>query len=120
MPNIPLTLLLHFGVLLAGALALRLFGRRTVAVPLLLGLGVVAMYWVVSPLGFWVQAHLPILSGLHWNWLGKVAAIAGALIYWRFAQFTRGEIGLTWRQRAGSVAPALVAIAAALRLLMGR
>lgn len=111
MPNIPLTLLLHFGVLFAGIAVLRLFGRRTAIVPLLLGLGVVVMYWLVSPLGFWLQGQLPIVSALRWNWLGKVAAIAGALIYWRLTHLSRNEIGLTWRQRAGSLVPALVVVA---------
>ena len=110
MPNMPLTLLLHFGILMAGVLALRVFGRRTAPAPLLMGLGVVVTYWVLSPLGQWIQGHIPLLSTVRWNWLGKVAAIAGALAYWRITRLPRDEIGLTWRQRTGSILPALVVI----------
>ncbi|MET0270263.1 MAG: CPBP family intramembrane glutamic endopeptidase [Sphingomonas sp.] len=111
MPDIPLTLLLHFGLILAGVAGLRLFGRRTEPGALLLGLGIITVYWIVSPSGHWLQKQLPMTAGLRWNWLGKLLVIAAAAIYWRASRLTRAGIGLTWRQRPGSILPAAIGIA---------
>lgn len=110
MPNLPLTLLLHFGILLAAIAALRLTGRSTNPAPLMQGMAVVILYWVASPVGFWLQGELPALSALHWNWIGKLLAIAAALVYFWRTDLTGEEIGLTWRQRAGSALPAAIVI----------
>jgi membrane protease YdiL (CAAX protease family) len=110
--SIPLTLLLHLGIMLLGVTALRLMGIRTRPIPLLLGFGVIVLYWIVSPLGLPAQRALPALSELNWNWLGKVFAIALALAGLAITRgLSRGEIGLTLRQRAGSVLPAALVIA---------
>lgn len=110
MPNIPLTLLLHIGILAAGVLALRACGRSVLTKPFLLGLGIVCIYWIVSPLGFWAQKSLPLLSDLRWNWTGKLLVIGAAVAYWRTTDLSRAQVGLTWHQRQGSTRPALAMI----------
>lgn len=111
MPNIPLTLILHIAILAAGVLALRACGRPVLTKPFLLGLGIVIIYWSVSPLGFWTQKSLPLLSELRWNWTGKLLVIGAALAYWRATGLSRFQVGLTWRQREGSTLPAFAMIA---------
>lgn len=109
--NIPLTLLLHVGVVLLLVVVLRLARMPTRPIPLLLGLGVVVLYWIVSPLGFPAQKALPTLAALHWNWLGKIFAIVIALIGLAATGFlSRSETGLTLRQRTGSLLPAAAGI----------
>lgn len=110
--NLPLTLLLHFGLLLTFILALRLAGRPIQLRPILFGLGAVLLYWIVSPLGFAVQARSPLLSGLRWNWLGKVFAIVVELLYWKLLRnVSMQEVGLTWKQRRGSLLWAFLTLA---------
>lgn len=75
------------------------------------GLGVVVLYWIVSPLGFALQKQIPVLSALHWNWLGKVLAIAATLTYWRITRLFAHQIGLKWRHRDGPAVPAFAVIA---------
>lgn len=104
--NIPLTLALHLGIVLIGVIVLRLAGVRTRREPLLAGFGVVILYWIVSPLGLRLQEAVPISAGLHWNWLGKVFALAVALFVWQRSGLSRDDIGLTMRQQAGSLLPA--------------
>lgn len=112
MPNIPLTLLVHFAILLAGVAALRVAGRPTAIRPLACGLAIVVLYWIISPLGLWLQGRTPGLASAHWNWLGKALMLAAGLLWWRLSGLSRTEIGLTWRQRAASLLPAAMVIAA--------
>ena len=109
--NIPLTLALHLGIVLIGMIVLRLTGVRTRGVPLLAGFGIVILYWIVSPLGLRLQEVAPLSAGLHWNWLGKVLALAVALFVWWRSGLSRDDIGLTMRQRAGSLLPAVLVVA---------
>jgi membrane protease YdiL (CAAX protease family) len=108
--NIPLTLALQLGIVLTGVLVRRVAGARTHAAPLLAGFGVVILYWTVSPLGLRLQQVAPISAGLHWNWLGKVLALAGAVLVWRRSGLSRDDLGLTMRQRAGSLLPAVIVV----------
>lgn len=85
-------------------------GRKTELGPLLLGLGVVVAYWIVLPGGQWLQGQLPLLSTLRWNWLGKLLVIGAALVYFQKSQLTRDDVGMTLRQRAGSILPAIIGI----------
>jgi len=110
MPNIPLTLILHISILAAGLLVLRMSGRPVLKKPFLLGLGIIIIYWIVSPLGFVLQKSLPLLSGLRWNWIGKLLVIGAALTYLRATGLSRSLVGLTWRQREGSILPAFTMI----------
>jgi membrane protease YdiL (CAAX protease family) len=56
---------------------------------------------------------LPIPLGLnpgsaHWNWVGKLLGIGWALIAISAGIVSRERVGLTWRQRGGSVWPATI------------
>jgi membrane protease YdiL (CAAX protease family) len=58
-----------------------------------------------------LATSLPVTLGLnpagaHWNWIGKVLSVAWALAYVRIARVPPERVGLTWRQRAGSMLPA--------------
>lgn len=108
--NIPLTLMLHIGIVFLGVAALRLAGRRVQAIPLLAGFGVVILYWIVSPLGLRLQQVIPISAAWHWNWLGKILALSAGLAVWRASGLSRDDIGLTVRQRAGSLGPAVLLV----------
>lgn len=110
MPNIPLTFLLHVAILSAGVLALHVSGRSVSKKAFVFGLGILLIYWVVSPLGSWAQKALPFVSGVRWNWTGKFLVIVAALAYWRITGLSRAEIGMTWRQREGSMVPAAAMI----------
>lgn len=108
MPGIPLTLQTHFSLILGATLILRLCGRHTALKPLVLGLGIIVVYWTVSPAGLYLQGQLPVLSDLRWNWLGTIFAIIAAMLYWKVSGLSGKDIGFTMKQRAGSVLPALV------------
>lgn len=109
--SIPLTLLLHFGIVLLLVVALRLARTPTRPIPLLLGFGVVILYWIISPLGFPAQKAVPALAALHWNWLGKIFVIVVTLTALTGTKFfDRFELGLTLKQRTGSVLPAAAGI----------
>jgi len=47
-------------------------------------------------------------AGAHWNWIGKALSIAWALAFVGIARVPRERVGLTWRQRSGSVLPAVL------------
>jgi hypothetical protein len=62
--------------------------------------------------GLELGPRIPALADLQFNWIGKVAAIAATLLMMRaLPRGTRAEFGLTLRQRAGSIQPAIVATA---------
>lgn len=81
--------------------------------PLLLGLGCVLIYFTLIIAGSELSDRIPAMSGLKWNWLGKIVAIATTLVLMRLIpKALRQDYGLTWRQTAGSLLPALLVIAA--------
>jgi len=51
---------------------------------------------------------LSVVPG-RWNWEGKALSLAGALAFVALSSLTATEAGLTLRQRAGSVRPAVLA-----------
>jgi uncharacterized protein len=109
--DLTLTLAMHFGVVLAFALALRLRGHPVAFGPLLYALGAIVIYWVLLKTGSDALERVPALSRLHWNWGGKLIAIAVTLVMIRLAaSYSRAELGLTLRQEPGSGWPAVVAI----------
>ncbi len=111
MKDIVLTLQLHLAFVLLGVLLLRLTGRQVRPVPLLLGFGVIVVYWVASIWGLSLQATLA--PQFHWNWLGKILAIGATFIILAVLPGITGhDIGLTWQQKPGSVRPAMIMIAA--------
>ena len=47
------------------------------------------------------------MIGGRWNWEGKILSMVGALLVLALTSLTRREVGVTWRQRPGSVRPAV-------------
>ena len=76
-------------------------------VPAALFLGLLAFDDLLTSLPQVVDA-LDVVPGA-WNWEGKVLSLAWALAFIALGPLTAGEAGLTLRQRAGSVRPALAA-----------
>ena len=108
MNDIALTLALHFALFAAVCIVLRFFGRQISWKPLLGGLACIAAYWVVSIAGRFLQTALPFSASLHWNWGGKLCAIIVALaVLFLSPTLSPKQVGLTWRQRSGSIWPAL-------------
>ncbi|HEX2210040.1 MAG TPA: CPBP family intramembrane glutamic endopeptidase [Longimicrobium sp.] len=64
---------------------------------------------LITPLEYILGVHPP---GLQWNWTGKVLSIAWALAFVRWGPLTTREVGLTLRQRPGSMVPAVLLTAA--------
>lgn len=48
------------------------------------------------------------LPGADWNWTGKVFSLTWAFLFLRFGPLTSRDVGLTLKQRSGSVVPAFV------------
>lgn len=111
MPNLPMTFLLHVAASFVGVAALRVSGVRTRLIPYFTATGVIAAYWILSNFGFPAQTALFGKSALHWNWIGKIFVIVAALAFLSISGFGREDVGLTWRQRPGSVIPALGMVA---------
>jgi hypothetical protein len=60
--------------------------------------------------GLRLNAVIPALAGLEWNWAGKIAAVLGTLLMMRLIpETTPVDFGLTLRQRQGSIRPAVLA-----------
>jgi len=114
MTDLLLTFGLHTAGLLAFAAILRLAGRpvdAVDAVSLLAAIGATALLWTAEVLGAPAQAHIPGMSGLDWNWMGKVFAIVFTLaMAFAVPRMTRLEIGPTWRQGSGWVVPAVLVV----------
>lgn len=110
MPDLVATVALHFSIVFAFALVLSFGLKRAVKpVPLVLGLASALIYFFAVMLVGGVQAKMPMLADLQFNWSGKVIAIALTLTMMVvFFRNDRKEVGLTLRQEAGSIVPSLV------------
>lgn len=113
MKDLALTFALHLALFGFGCVALRWLSRPLGWRPVLAGWGCIAAYWVASIGGRLLQSELPFTATLHWNWVGKLCAILAALaILLLTPSLQLKEIGLTWRQRRGSLGPAMLMIVA--------
>jgi len=111
--DIAATIALHFSLVLAVAVIVRWQGGRTIDFrPIVIGLVCSAVYWLMLIVSGDLQDHVPLLAGLKWNWVGKIAAIATSLLLLATLPMLSGTtVGLTWRQRPRSLGPALVVTA---------
>lgn len=113
MNDIALTFALHAALFSLACIALRFVGKQVRLIPLSAGWACIAAYWAVSLSGHFLQAALPFSAALHWNWGGKLCAIAmGLAILFFTPSLQRNEVGLTWRIRGGSLGPAVIMIVA--------
>lgn len=101
------------GLGMAGATLIAL-GFRIAGEPVRWGLFAASLlslllYWVTVVTGAELQAAIPAATGLHWNWLGKLfSAVVVIAAISLLPRTTRREVGLRWRQKEGSLWPALV------------
>jgi membrane protease YdiL (CAAX protease family) len=108
---------LHMAGLLAFAALLRVTGRRVAIGPLLIAVGTSAVYWTAEVLGASAKHYLPVMSHLHWNWMGKALAMVVSLaVIALLPRMTRAEAGFTLRQKAGWLLPVLLVMAASCAL----
>lgn len=111
MHDIARTLALHIAGLLAFALLART-RRHVSTMPLAIAVGTLALYWLVVWQGLAWQPHVPGLSHLRWNWLGKALAISVDLaVVAALPRMTWPAVGMTWRQARS--APACTLLVAA-------
>ncbi len=103
------------GLGMAGATLIAL-GVRIAGEPVRWGLFAASLlslllYWIAVVAGAELQAATPAAAALHWNWLGKLfsasVVIAAILL---LPKPMRREAGLRWRQKEGSLWPALMCI----------
>ncbi len=96
-------------------------GRRVGPAVLFLVLLVLDSALVGAPL----TSGIGLIPGADWNWTGKALSVVGALAFVALGPVSRREVGLTLRQRAGSVRPAalvtvgMVALGAAIGAVFG-
>ncbi len=115
------TIGLHLGLVGLFAIFLRFVLGETVRFNVLgVALVCVFLYWGAVVGGSEVQALLPGLAGLKWNWIGKIIAIAATLIMIAaIPTIGAAEVGMTLRQRAGSLVPVLICTALLCALAWG-
>lgn len=135
MLDIAATIALHFAVILAMAAIAQVWRGHGVAPaeartnpamqrvrfrPIMIGLGCTTVYWLALVLSGDLQNQIPFTAGLNWNWAGKVVAIATSLaLVAALPMLSARGVGLTWRQRPGSLRPALLVVAAICALSLG-
>lgn len=120
MNDIVLTFALQFALFVLASAALLFLGKAVQWKPLLAGWACIAVYWVASLSGHFLQAALPPPVSLHWNWAGKLCAIVTGLVILFFTpSLHRSEVGLTWRIRSGSLGPAAIVLIAMCALSWG-
>jgi len=95
-----MTVALHIGVLVAGALIYLVLARRGFR-----------LNWFIFALILYViydaflsrfYGNLPNFIGVEWNWTGKLMAIAAMLVIAFLPAFSRRKVGITVKQNAGS------------------
>lgn len=113
MSDIIATILLHWSLIALFALLLRFALRQPVDVmPLLWAFGCTLAYFIAILLIGGLQAQIPMLAGLRFNWTGKVIAIALTLAMMATVPgMTRTDYGLTLRQAEGSLLPSILVTA---------
>lgn len=105
MLDLALTIALPLLIVGLFALALRFIFREQVRwAPLATALLAVLLYWLAVVGGSEVQAIVPAMAELKWNWTGKIAAIlATLLLILLLPGVTARSAGVTLRQRRGSL-----------------
>ena len=102
-------------LLAIGAFALIWRATRDPAIrltPIFLGLALALVYTAIDFAGSAAQSRIVFLDGLDYNWLGKALGVIASLTMIALVPYlNRRDVGLTWRQRPGSVRPALIVIA---------
>ncbi|MBX3560640.1 MAG: CPBP family intramembrane metalloprotease [Sphingomonas sp.] len=113
MADLLATIALHWTLIGLLALAIRYLFRQPVnTVALAWALGCTLVYFVAVMLVGGLQAHLPLLAGLQFNWTGKTIAIVLTLVMMMAVPgATRQEFGLVLRQTPGSLMPAILVTA---------
>ena len=100
----------------AVVLALTVSASRQVG-PAVLFLALLAFDHVVT--AFPVVYGVAQIPGSDWNWTGKLLSLAWALAFIAVGPLSRRDVGLTPRQRAGSVLPASLVTGALVALGVG-
>lgn len=113
MADLLATIALHWGLIALFALAMRhLFRQPLDASALAWAFGCTSVYFVAILLVGGLQAQLPPLAELRFNWTGKTIAIALTLAMMAaIPRATREEYGLILRQAPGSLTPAILVTA---------
>jgi membrane protease YdiL (CAAX protease family) len=110
LPDFASTFALHaiiVGIFSLGlhAILKRPVNGRAVAV----GLAVLFVYFAAVLATAGIQGRLPIAEGLHFNWSGKILAILLTLLMMAAVPKSSAvEMGLTIRQRSGSILPSIL------------